>query len=54
MRAGNARILHLEGRGRIEAGLLAQLVAVEGDPSREISALRRVALVKKGGEVVVP
>lgn len=51
--SGNARILHLEDRGRIEAGLLADLVAVEGDPSEDITALRRVVLVMKGGEVVV-
>jgi len=49
----NARIFHLEDRlGRIAPGLLADLVAVDGDPTRDISALRRVKLVMKGGEVV--
>jgi imidazolonepropionase-like amidohydrolase len=49
----NARIFHLDDRlGRIAPGLLADLVAVEGDPTRDISALRRVRLVMKGGEVV--
>lgn len=49
----NARILHLEERiGAVRAGLLADLVAVEGDPTREISAIRRVRLVMKSGEVV--
>jgi len=50
---GNADILGLDDRGRIEPGLLADLVAVDGDPSRDIHALRAVRLVVKGGEVVV-
>jgi imidazolonepropionase-like amidohydrolase len=49
----NARVLHLEDRGRIAPGLLADLVAVRGNPADEISALRSVLLVLKGGEVVV-
>jgi imidazolonepropionase-like amidohydrolase len=49
----NARVFHLEDRvGRIAPGLLADLLAVDGDPTRDISALRRVKLVMKGGEVV--
>jgi imidazolonepropionase-like amidohydrolase len=49
----NARLLHQEERlGRIRPGLLADLVAVEGDPARDIAALRRVRLVLKEGAVV--
>ncbi len=49
----NARIMHLQDRlGRIAPGLLADLVAVKGDPTMEISALRDVRLVMKGGAVV--
>jgi imidazolonepropionase-like amidohydrolase len=48
----NARLFHLDSRlGAIRSGLLADLVAVDGDPSTGISALRRVALVMKGGRV---
>ena len=51
--AGNAEILELDDRGRVQPGLLADLVAVDGDPTTDISALRRVRLVLKGGEEVV-
>jgi imidazolonepropionase-like amidohydrolase len=47
-----ANVLHLNDRvGVIKSGLLADFVAVEGDPTRDIGALRKVLLVIKGGEV---
>ncbi len=49
--SGNAEILRLHDRGSIREGLLADLIAVEGDPTSDISALRRVRFVMKGGEV---
>ncbi|WP_151089038.1 metal-dependent hydrolase family protein [Hymenobacter baengnokdamensis] len=47
--SGNAHIFHLADRGRIAAGLLADLVAVAGDPTQQVQALRQVQLVMKGG-----
>ena len=50
---GNARIFGISDRvGAVKPGLLADLVAVAGDPSRDISAVRAVRLVVKGGAVV--
>ena len=49
----DAKVLHLESQiGRVAPGLLADLVAIDGDPTKEISALRRVKLVLKGGVIV--
>jgi imidazolonepropionase-like amidohydrolase len=50
--SGNARILHLTDRGAIRPGLLADLVAVEGDPTQDLSAVRSVRLIVKGGKIV--
>ncbi|MBO0357922.1 amidohydrolase family protein [Hymenobacter sp. BT186] len=47
--SGNARIFQLPDRGRIQPGLLADLVAVAGDPTQDVAALRQVKLVLKGG-----
>ncbi|MDP1568737.1 MAG: amidohydrolase family protein [Vicinamibacterales bacterium] len=49
----NARLFHLDDRlGRVAPGLLADLIAVDGDPTTDVTALRRVTMVMKGGKIV--
>lgn len=50
--SGNARAFHLTDRGAVKVGLTADLVALDGDPTRDIAALRKVRMVMKGGAVV--
>ena len=49
--SGNAKIFRLEDRGRIAPGLLADLVSVTGDPTKDVAALRQVHLIMKGGTI---
>ena len=50
--SGNARIFHLTDRGAIKPGLLADIVALDGDPTRDVSAVEHVRFVMKGGQIV--
>jgi imidazolonepropionase-like amidohydrolase len=47
-----ARVLHMENQiGQVKQGLFADLVAFDGDPTKDVGALRRVTFVMKNGTV---
>lgn len=49
----NARLFHLDGLvGAVKPGLQADLIAVEGDPGRNIKTLREIRLVMQRGELI--
>lgn len=49
--AGNAALFELDELGRVAEGRLADLVAVRGDPLRDVGALREVEMVMKNGTI---
>ncbi|MFP2924294.1 amidohydrolase family protein [Pyxidicoccus sp. 3LG] len=52
--ANAAELLRMQDRiGTLEAGKLADLVAVKGNPLKDLAALRQVRFVMKDGQVVV-
>ncbi|MBB5208360.1 amidohydrolase family protein [Chiayiivirga flava] len=50
--AGVGRVQH--DRGKIAEGMAADLVVVEGDPTKDIGAIRKAVLVMGQGKVVYP
>ena len=44
------RVLHMD-IGLVKTGMLADLIAVDGDPVKDVAALRKVKFVMKGGTV---
>lgn len=50
----NADVFGMQNKiGRIKTGLLADILVVEGNPAKNISDIRRIKLVMKGGEMVL-
>src|SRR5262249_15011719 len=48
----DAKILHMDDRiGRVKEGLLADLIAVDGAPTKDLSVLHKVKFVMKNGTV---
>jgi imidazolonepropionase-like amidohydrolase len=49
----DAKVLHLESQvGRVASTYIADLIAVDGDPTVDITALRKITLVMKAGQRV--
>lgn len=46
-----AELINADDRGRLANGLLADIIAVPGDPLQDISVTRDVKFVMKGGKV---
>lgn len=50
----NARVLHITNAGYIRSGYVADLVAIQGDPSKAIRDVRKVLWVMKDGVMYKP
>ena len=51
----NAKVFKINnGLGKIQQGLMADIIAVEGDPTQNIQAIRKIKFVMKDGAVYFP
>jgi imidazolonepropionase-like amidohydrolase len=51
----NARIFRIDSQvGAVRPGLLADLIAVDGNPTEDVRGLRQIRFVMKGGKVFTP
>jgi len=49
--SSNASIFHLDNLGQLKSGFLADIIAVEGDPTKTIESMRKVTFVMKDGTI---
>ena len=47
----SAELIDVDDRGRLEEGLLADVIAVPGDPLADITVTESVRFVMKGGQI---
>ena len=47
----SAELIAVDDRGRLAPGLLADIIAVPGDPSADITMTQDVRFVMKGGQI---
>jgi imidazolonepropionase-like amidohydrolase len=47
----SAELIDVDDRGRLQAGLYADIIAVPGDPLTDIGVTEDVRFVMKGGQV---
>ncbi|MFD0797467.1 amidohydrolase family protein [Maribacter chungangensis] len=52
--SGNADMFHLDSLGKLEKGFLADIIAVQGNPLQDISAMKDVSFVMKDGVIYKP
>ncbi|MDB4292209.1 amidohydrolase family protein [Maribacter sp.] len=49
--SGNAKVFHLEHLGKLQKGYLADIIAVDGNPMKDITNMQKVKFVMKDGKI---